>query len=119
MDNIREEFKNHVSKSAFKVVDGVTRIIGKHGEIELIDNEYDIYFVGPDRTPLHGLTLSTIRKKLPLNAPLEVLTGEAYIRTKDFDLAVLCLDLLKVRKKRQISDKEKERLRKQMSNIRS
>ena len=113
--NLREIFKNDVSKSAFKVVDGVTRIIGKNGEIEIIDDIFDIYFVGPDRTPLHGLTLSTIRKKLPLGATLIELTGEAYLRTTSEELARLCLPLLKVKKKRQLSDTEKDRLRRMVN----
>jgi len=63
VDNIREQFKDHVSKSAFKVVDGVTRIIGKYGEIEQIDGEYDIYFVGPERTPLSTVRINSLPKR--------------------------------------------------------
>lgn len=116
--NIREVFKYDVSKSAFKIVDDVTRIIGKRGEIEIIDNEFDIYFVGPGRTPLHGLTLSTIRKKLLLKAVLTELNGEAYLRTKDYNLAVFCLDLLKVRKRRKVTEESRRQLAEMRKNIR-
>lgn len=81
--NIREIFKNDVSKSAFKVVDGVTRIIGKYGEIEIIDDKFDVYFVGPKRTPLSGRRIKSLEKKLPYSIGLQTLNGEAWFRTTD------------------------------------
>jgi hypothetical protein len=73
---MRKTFKDDVSKSAFKIVDGITRMIGKYGEVEEIDGVYDIYFVGPKRTPLTEHKLTAITKRLPSNVGFHRLTGE-------------------------------------------
>lgn len=116
--NIREVFKDDVSKSAFKVVDGVTRIIGKYGELEIVGGIFDIYFVGPERTPLSTRRINSAEKKLENWIVLQKLNGEAYCQTDKVEIARLCLPLLGVRKKTQYSEETKEKMRERIKNIR-
>ena len=115
--NIRETFKNNVASSAFKVVDGVTRITGKFGELEIIDDIYDVYFVGPNRASLTEHKITAIQKKLPENANLIRLNGEAYLQTTDLELARQTLHLLGVRKKKQLSEETLQKMRERLMRI--
>ena len=107
---IREIFKNDVSKSAFKVIDGVTRIVGKYGEVEVVEDIFDVFIVGPNRTPLHGRRIASILRKLPENIDFTELNGEAWHQTTDEELVRLTLPLLGVRKKRKISEEQRSRI---------
>lgn len=114
---LREHFKDYVSSSAFKVIDGEFRIVGKFGEITLMDNgEFDIWVIDPWRLGLSHQKLAAIQKSFPVGADLRMLDGEAYTQTGDKELILLALPLLGVKKKRKISPLTRqamiERLRK-------
>lgn len=109
--NIRETFKNDVAKSAFKQVDGTTRIVGKYGEVEEIDGEYDIFFIGLSRTPLSTKRINSLSEKLSKKAVLRVFDDWAYCRGGE-ELVRFCLPLLGVRKKRQMSESSLKQLEK-------
>ena len=101
--NIRSLFKDHVSSGAFKVIDGKTRIVGKWGEISLIGDYFDIWFIRPKLKPLSERKLTAIQKKFPVEVGFTRLTGEAYAQTKDKALVLKTLPLLGIRKKRKLS----------------
>ena len=112
--NLRELFKDRVSSSAFQVVDGELRIIGKFGQLSTIGDKFDIWFIGPGTDPLGAHKMTAIAKKLPENAGLVRLDGEAYYQTRDIRLVDKTLPLLGVKKKRRYSDEYKEKLRERL-----
>lgn len=79
--NIREIFKNDAAKSAFKVVDDVTRVCGKYGEIEIIGNMFDIWFVDRENG-LSQRKITALCKKLPRTEGVSVANGEIWYQTR-------------------------------------
>ena len=76
--SLRRLFENEVSSSAFQVIDGELRIIGKFAQISILDNGlFDIWLVAPGLEPLSTRKLNSIMKMFPQEAKFTVLTGEA------------------------------------------
>ena len=115
MINLRETFKDRVSSSAFKTIDGELRIIGKYGQVSVIGDMFDIWFTA--EPPLTRLKVTRRLQKLPENRMFCVLTGEAYTQTRDVRLVDLCLPLLGVRKRRRYSDTYRKELAERMRTL--
>jgi len=107
--NICEIFKDDFAKSAFTNIDGEIRIVGKYGQLSLIDDLFDLWFVGKDLKPLHMRRINAIKAEIE---ELNVLTGEAWVQTKDELKARLWAQFLGIRQKRQVSQKMLDQLAK-------
>ncbi len=109
--SLRNIFRNNISSSAFHVIDGETRIMGKFAQIALLDNGgFDIWLVGPELEPLSTLKLNSIIKKFPEEVTFTVLTGEAYTQTKNKEIVLKTLPLLGIKKKKKVSPELREKL---------
>ena len=96
--NIREIFKDDFSKSAFANIDGETRIIGKYGQLSIVDGLFDLWFVGKDLKYLSTKRINAI--KAVIGDDLNVLKGEAWVQTKDEFKARYWAKFLGIRAKR-------------------
>jgi len=101
------------------VIDGETRILGKFGQISVIGDAFDIWFVGPNLEPLTEHKLTAIQKKLPEDRGFRRLTGEMYGQTKDIRLVYKTLPLLGIKKRRRYSDEYRAKLRDRIREIRN
>ncbi len=109
--SLRNIFRNDISSSAFHVIDGETRIVGKFAQIALLDNGgFDIWLVGLELEPLSTRKLNAIIKKFPEEASFTVLTGEAYTQVTDKQLVHKSLSLLGIKKKKKVSPELREKL---------
>ncbi len=115
---LKKLFCDHVSSSAFKTIDGEKRIIGKWGQISLLDDIFDVWLVQPDLSPLTEHRITSIEKNLQLNSPLIRLTGEAYFQTRDINMVRKSFPLLGIKKKRQLSEDSKAKLRERIKEFR-
>jgi len=109
-------FKDLVSSGAFKTIDGEMRIIGKFGQISMIDDVIDCWLVTDP--PMSKRKLGAALKKSPLGASFRVLDGEAYYQTTDKSLIPELITLAGIRKKRILSDKQREAARINLSKTR-
>lgn len=113
--NLRDLFKDIYSKSAFREIDGELRLIGKFGQVSKVGELWDIWFICTNHR------INDVSRKFVLkygdNEPLIKLTGEAWIQTKDDEKVIFLADLCGIRKKRQISDAERQRLQKMRQKI--
>lgn len=109
--SLKSIFKDHVSSSAFKRIDGELRVIGKFGQISMIDNVFDIWLVG--ESPLSERKLSALLKKTPQNVNFRRLDGEAYVQTTDLSIVLKLLPVCRIRRRKKLSEKEQKRLAKQ------
>jgi len=116
--NLKDLFRNEVSSSAFKIIDGEKRIIGKYGQISIVDNLFDIWIIGPDLTPLNNHRITAILKKMPVNTPVQRLTGECYVQTPDIELVREILPLLGIKKRRKYSPATIQAKREQLARMR-
>ena len=99
--SIRRDFINDFSRSAFDVIDGEPQIVGKWGRISQFDDgTYDVWFIGPDLTPLSNQKLAAIRKSVSLERGLRVLTGEAYVQGRGRAFVLEMAPICGVRKKK-------------------
>lgn len=110
--SLRKTFKDHVSKSAFKKIDGELRLVGKFGQISILDNVFDIWFVSTP--PLTSKKLTALLKKLPEELSYTRLDGEAYVQTPDLQVVLKLLPLCGIKRKRKVSDIDRKRLAKQL-----
>lgn len=110
--NIKSIFKDHVSSSAFKKIDDEIRIIGKFGQISLLDDIFDIWFVS--NPPLSTRKLSALLAKIPQNITFTRLDTEAYIQTQDFNAVLKLLPICSIRRRKKLSEIEKKRLTNQL-----
>lgn len=79
--SLRLDFVDDFSRSAFQLIDGEQRIVGKWGQItQLDDGTYDCWFVGLNLTPLTAHRLAAIRQKVAQEGGFRQLTGEASIQ---------------------------------------
>lgn len=104
------DFKEHVSSSAFRVIDGEPRIVGKFGQISVVGDKYDVWLVQPDLSPLTNRRINAILKNSPLIGGFQRLNGEAYIQAADFNAVLSLLLKMGIRKKRKVSQAELDRL---------
>ena len=116
--NLREIFKDDVSSSAFKVIDGETRIVGKHGQLSVIGNYFDVWFVGKDLEPLSSRRLTNLANNPIAKEGLVRLDGESFYQTKDESRVRLTLPLLGVKKRRKLSQEQIETLSQRMKDMR-
>lgn len=125
--NLRKIFKEDVACSAFRVIDGELRIIGKFGQVSTIDDYFDIWFIKTETKPKLKLKsispqkMAYIQKMFPVEGGLQVLTGEACYQTKDAEIVRQHLSLLGIKKKRKLSPetikKMTERLAKHREDV--
>ena len=119
LQNLKKEFGKEFASTAFQTVDNERRIVGKFGSIAQLDNgTIDVWFVGPDLEPLSGQKLAAIVRKAPQNWHLTILTGEAYAQGQGREFVRQAADLCGVRKRRRISQSERERLKSQVAKAR-
>lgn len=112
--NFKETFKDYVSSSAFKTIDGEKRLVGKFGQISILENIFDIWFVS--NPPLTPRKLSAMLKKIPENITFTRLDDEAYLQTNDLKVVLKLLPICDIRRKKKLSDTDKKRLIKQLTN---
>lgn len=111
---LKKIFGDHVSSSAFQVIDGEIRIVGKFAQITLMDDELDIWFIKPNFEPIGERKLSNLIKAIPHKLTVNRLNGEAWFKCKEPELICELLILWGVRKRRFISETEKKRLSEQI-----
>jgi len=116
--NLRKIFKNDVSSSAFNMIDGEIRITGKWGQISIISDYFDIWFIQPDLQPLSHQKLTAIRKNFPVDGELRILNGEAYTQTRDEASVRHALPLLGIKKKRKLSPETIKKLSAHLATLR-
>lgn len=99
--SLRNEFWNDFSRSAFRTIDGEQYIIGKWGRISQFgDGTYDVWFVGPNLSPLSNQKLAAIRRFVSLERGLRVLTGEAYVQGRGREFVLEMAPICGVRRKK-------------------
>ena len=99
--SLREIFKNDFASSAFRIIDGEQRIIGKFIDVEIVDGQFDLWLVRPDREPGSSCREAIGARKLNNliraieslsaydrdNRPhITKLDGECYLRTTSTEL---------------------------------
>ncbi len=109
---IKNILKDQVSSGSFKKIDGEIRVVGKFGQISLVDNIFDIWFVS--KPPLTPRKLSALLKNIPETVHFTRLDSEAYIQTPDLSVVLKLLPICGIRRKKKISDESKKRLIKQL-----
>lgn len=109
---IKEIFKEYVSSGAFKHIDDEIRLVGKYGQVSLIEDVFDIWFVS--ELPLTQRKLSALLKKIPENVGFTRLDTEAYIQTSDISVVLKLLPICGIRRKKRNSKQTKTKLIKRM-----
>lgn len=116
----RKSFGDHFARSAFQLIDGELRIIGKFGEIALNDDgSFDVWMVTPDRSPIGARRLNNLCafvENLSREADIRCLTGEAWFTTTDTTLVRETGFYLGVRRRRRDSEATLQRLRENAQN---
>ena len=117
---IFDAFQGEISKTAIIQKDGAWRIVGKWCEIERVGNLWDIFICNPgDMTKgLGQRKVNNIIDRLkipPTNGTFRILNGEAYTQVQDINLILQNLSLLGIRRKRRLSEKTRQALRKQLN----
>lgn len=114
---IREAFADHVSSAAFQVVDGELRVVGKFAQISIAGDKYDVWVVGRDK-PMTQRKIRSITSKFPTGTGFQELTGEAYAQVAGLKFILQNLDLMGIRKKRQVTAETRARLANQLQEVR-
>ena len=117
MINLKETFKDRVSSSAFKTIDGELRIVGKYGQVSTIGDKFDVWFVGKDFEPIPYRRMGHIVRNMPDKANLQKLDGEAFYQTTDVSLVEQTLDLLGVRRRKRLSAEYRQVLAERVKSI--
>src|SRR5688572_16163350 len=105
LPSLRQHFGSEFAKSAFRMIDGELRIVGKFGQItQLEDGTFDVWFVGPDLNPLTGRRIASIAQNFPRRGCLKILEGEAYTRGRGKAFVLDIAPLAGVKKRRMPSD---------------
>lgn len=118
MNPLKAEFGKDFASTAFQVVDGEPRIVGKFGNIALIDGIYDIWLVQPDLGPLTEHKLTAISKKWPAREGFLRLSGEGMAQTPSSEIIRQIAPILGVRKRRKLSSEARAELRDRVKKIR-
>jgi len=106
--NLKADFKDH-SKGAFRFIDGELRLVGKFGQISMLDDLYDIWLVS--NPPMSKRQLTYLLRKAPVEADFTVLDGEAYTQTRDLSLVRELALLCGIHKKRKVTQETLNRLK--------
>lgn len=116
---LREQFGDDFSKSAFQVIDGELRIIGKYGQItQDQDGTFDVFFIGPDYEPLSERRLGALAKSYAQEGGFHHLTGEGWVKGRGRAFALKSALLAGVKKKRRISPEQRAKLAAQLQAAR-
>ena len=107
--NLREIYGDMYSRKAFQLKDGFSRLIGKHGEIEIVGDKVDLWFKGTKRK------VTFIAKQIP---GMTILDGEAYIQTDDVEKAKEWSKLMGIKKRKIYSPEALEQMRERIRNVR-
>lgn len=111
-----------ISPVAIQERDGEYVIVGKFCIVApLGGDQWDLWLCNP-KDLAQGLTTRKLRillEKLRLNAAFTVLDGEAYANLQGTALIENNLDLLGIRKKRQLSEEHRQKLRLQMKALKN
>lgn len=118
MNPLKAEFGRDFASSAFQVVDGEPRIVGKFGNIALINGMYDIWLVQPDLEPLTEHKLTAMSKKWPAGEGFLRLSGEGMAQTPSSETIRQISPILGVKKRRKLSPESRAKLRDRMKNLR-
>lgn len=111
MSSLRQQFRDDFSRTAFQLVDGEERIVGKYGQIvQMDDGSFDCWFVGQNLRPLTGRRIASIRQNLPAGVHLTELTGEAYAQGRGRGFVKEMAVLAGIRRKRRVSQATREHL---------
>jgi len=128
--SLRDKLTGIVTNSAFEMgLDGVCRVVGKYSEVTWVSSnpdKYEVYLIGDiNRRNIHGQrpALSSIRlnkmiEKLPDSWTIDKAIGEAVCTTYDLQSIIDSFGILKVRRKRILSEEEKLRLTEQLTGAR-
>lgn len=109
---LKQLFGSIVSSSAFRVIDGEERMVGKFGEVSVLDDGlYDIWLIGRGMKPLSKRKLRSIIGKFPQGARFTELTGEAFTQVGATNAIIKSLSLLGIKRKRVLTEAAKEALR--------
>jgi len=100
---LKDIFRDHVSSGSFKKIDGEIRLVGKFGQVSLIDDVFDIWIIMPNFTPLSTAILNNLVKKMPQELEFTRLNGEAYTNTRDKSLVLKTFFPLGIKAKRKLS----------------
>lgn len=124
MGGLRQQFHDAFASTAFRQVAGDDAIVGKFGSIaQLDDGTFDCWFVRPDGSPLSERKLAAIAKKLPVEAGLTKLSGEAYTQGADRAFVLEIASLLGIKRRKRMNDEAKaqaiKRLRSQRQSASS
>lgn len=109
---LREIFRNDVSSSAFKLIDGELTIVGKWCRLTLDDDgAFDVWICNPDDL-YSGLGVRKVRSVIsrlnsPAGSPFHELTGEGWGKVRGKELILQNLALLGIKKKRRVSDEQR------------
>ena len=107
------DFRQDFSGSAFKIIDGERRIVGKFCEIEILaDDIWDVYLVRPDRASISTQKLTHLLRSIEAlpeyeragRPPITRLDGEAHLQTTDRGLILRVAFYAGVKRKRQVSE---------------
>lgn len=118
MTTLKELYGDIISKSAFKVVDGQMRIIGKWCELEIVGDKLDIMLIGNDRKPLTERKITNLERKLPTNWHFHRLNGEAYTLVPLKTKLQQHLKLLGIRARKRISEETRQKLTDHLRELR-
>lgn len=101
---LRQDFADDFAGPSFQRIDGEMQIVGKWGRIsQFEDGTYDVWFIGPDLSPLSDQKLTAIRQKCPEWMGLRMLDGEAYATGKGREFVLQAARLTGVKRKRRVS----------------
>jgi len=104
------DFKQDFASTAYKTINGERRIVGKFGEVTILDDDtYDIWIIQPSREPIGTRKLNNLEKAFSAlkgweQARYERLTGEAYIQTTDRSLVREVAFMLGVKRRKRYSE---------------
>jgi len=117
MASLREDFKDHVSRSAFQSIDGDLALVGKWGRVIKMDDIYDCWFIGPNLTPLSSRRINAIAENLPVEGGFRKLTGEGWVQVRGKAEVLAMLPLLGIKKKRVLSEESRRTLASRMAGL--
>lgn len=97
---LKHDFGMDFAGSAFRQIDGETRIVGKYGQIvQMADSSYDAWFVGPNLSPLTGKRLGVITRSFQ-DGRFKALDGEGWIRGTGREFVLRSASLAGVKRRR-------------------
>jgi len=119
-NKLRELFSDKVSSSAFRKIDDEWMVVGKYGEITVLDSgKIDVFVRHPEREPLGTRRINIICNSLAaytLPGRMAKLDGEAWMQFDE--LPDSAFKVLGVRRKMRYSDEQRKVMAERMKAIR-